>query len=150
MSGETEKDVSGLTTDTLKLWVESEIASLRREIKDLRRTMETGFAVSEKAVTAALESVDKAVLKKETETEKRFEGVNEFRAQQADMIAQFMTRAEYAAKHEALEQQVDALKERLDQTQGRAGGVSALYGWATSGILLIIAVVVFANQIYGR
>lgn len=64
--------------------------------------MKTAFDAADKAVVAALESAEKAVTKAEVAAEKRFEAVNEFRAQQADLIAQFSTRKEVDAQLQAL------------------------------------------------
>jgi hypothetical protein len=56
--------------------------------------MQTAFNAADKAVTAALEAAEKAVGKAEIAAEKRFDAVNEFRAQLADQAATFLPRSE--------------------------------------------------------
>lgn len=58
---------------------------------------------------AALEAADKAIAKAETATEKRFDGVNEFRGQLADQARTFIPRAESISRHERTAEQVEAL-----------------------------------------
>jgi hypothetical protein len=120
MSGETEREVSGWTVDTLRAHIEGRMADQRelylRETSDLRTmlqeryatqtkavdaaflaqqtAMQTALTAAETAVTKALESAEKAVGKAEVAAEKRFDAVNEFRAQLADQAATFMPRQE--------------------------------------------------------
>lgn len=58
---------------------------------------------------AALEAADKAIAKAESATEKRFEGVNEFRAQLADQTRTFIPRTESISRHERTAEQIEAL-----------------------------------------
>ncbi len=74
-----------------------EIDVLVERIESLRREMKSEFA-----------SVERAVSKAEAATEKRFEGVNEFRAQLSDQAARFITRDEL----QALESKLVGLIER--------------------------------------
>ncbi len=88
MSGETEKEVSGWTVDTL-----------HNHISDLMRAAdkryEQRFDAQEKAVKDALASADRAVNKAETASEKRLDSVNEFRKTLSDQTGTFLTRAEF-------------------------------------------------------
>lgn len=126
MSGETEASVSGWTVDTLR-------EHLTQRIDDQDRLHTRRMDDADKAIQAALVSAEKAVSKAEAASEKRFEGVNEFRAQQADLIATFLPRPEYAAAHEALIDRLNVLTERfsalelrlssrLDTAQGTLAG----------------------------
>lgn len=56
--------------------------------------MQTALTAAETAVSKALESAEKAVIKAEISSDKRFEAVNEFRAQLADQARTFMPRSE--------------------------------------------------------
>lgn len=58
--------------------------------------------------TVALVSADKAITKSETANEKRFESVNEFRAQQADMIQTFARKDEVDTRLIGLTEKFDA------------------------------------------
>jgi hypothetical protein len=68
---------------------------------------------ADKAIQAALASAEKAVAKAETASERRFEGVNEFRRTLSDQSATFLPRTEYDAAHTALVDRVNANSERM-------------------------------------
>lgn len=112
MSGETEKQVSGWTVDTLKEYVEQR------------------FIAQEKAVQIANEA-----------SEKRFESVNEFRGQLGDQTRTFLPRAEYDARHETLENSVSELTNRINRTEGKGKGIDKTIAYAVTAVSLAIAVV---------
>lgn len=147
MSGETEKQVSAWTNDTV-------LAYTKDRFNELEKRLDDRFAAQEKAVQSAfvaqqeshnvfvratelnLDSRDKfltalaaerekqvitafaaakeAVAKAETSTERRFEGVNEFRAQLSDQASTFMPRREFEVQHGSLSQEVDSLRRNVD------------------------------------
>lgn len=154
MNGETEDAVSGWTIDTLR-------ESTQREIRDLRtllderyatqtKALDAAFVAAEKGVVTALASAEKATAKAETAAERRFEAVNEFRAQLSDQNATFITRVEFNAKFEGLERQVQDLKKRADQSQGSSIGTGKLYGWLIAAAGLIVSVVIMMNVISSK
>jgi hypothetical protein len=106
VSGETGAVQSGWTTDTLR-------EHLTQRIADLDRALSRRMDDADKAIQAALVSAEKAVTKAESATEKRFEGVNEFRQALADQSATLIPRAEFDAAHKALTTQVTANTERM-------------------------------------
>lgn len=139
MSGETEKQVSGWTTDTLH----ELLISLIRE-NDVRygqrfaaqqEALNAALVSQEKAVAAALSAADRAVQKAEVASEKRFDSVNEFRAALSDQTARLMPRTEVDGLVRALNERVDvqvanladkidALRQRADRLEGRSSGVA--------------------------
>ena len=86
------------------------------------------FAAMDKQVNAALASSDKAVNKAELATEKRFEGVNEFRETLRDQAATLMPRVEYNVQHRALEDLVSNIAERMTVMENRQLGSKASLG----------------------
>lgn len=102
---------------------------------------------ADKAVQAALISAERAVAKAETASEKRFDAVNEFRAQLADQATTFMSRVEVEARLGALTEKVDDLKQFRDTTQGRSTGTTLSIGWIISGLGALATVVVVVNVI---
>lgn len=123
MSGETEKQVSGWTVDTLKEFIEQRITD------------------QDKAVQAALIAAKEAVIKAETATEKRFESVNEFRAQLADQSNTLMPRQEYSVQHRALEDRVTDLTDRLNRSDGKNKGVDKTIAYGITAVSISIAIV---------
>lgn len=114
---------------------------------------------------AALDSADKAIHKQELAIEKRFDGVNEFRAQLSDQAQTFMPRKESDVRMDAITEKIDVnaerlnalqlqLSSRLDLNQGQAAGqrltTSNLYAavGALGGILTIIIIIatLFLNK----
>jgi hypothetical protein len=145
--------------------VERATALCRRELTSLRELLEARIALSDTrredlrallderhaaqlrafeaarvtaldSVQAALEATREAVGKAEAATEKRFDGVNEFRQTLADQNATFLTRTQYDTAHESLSGRVDLnndriaaielrLTSRLDLVTGQDAGASA-------------------------
>lgn len=68
---------------------------------------------------AALQAADKAIQKAESATEKRFEGVNEFRAQLADQARTFISRTESISRHERTGEQMDGLVQLIAEMRDR-------------------------------
>ena len=128
MSGETEASVSGWTTDTLH-------QHLSRRMDDLDRALSRRMDDADKAIQAALVSAEKAVAKAEAASERRFEGVNEFRQTLSDQAATFPTRNEVAAQIERVNsdtaRNADRIAEmelrltsRLDRGEGTTAGAA--------------------------
>ncbi len=143
MSGETEAQVSGWTVDTLREY-------LIQRITDQDRALSRRMDDADKAIQAALVSAEKAVTKAEGASERRFEGVNEFRKALSDQTATFIPRAEYDAGLAALTARVAAnaervaalelrLTSRLDLGEGADRGTSTARGEQRLTISQVIA-----------
>lgn len=63
--------------------------------------------------TLALAAADKAVTKAEIATEKRFEGVNEFRATLADQANRLMPREEAVSKFDNMQKDINSLSKEV-------------------------------------
>ena len=117
----------------------------RAEAQD--KAVAVALVAAEKAVQAALLSAERAVGKAEIATEKRFESVNEFRAQLADQSSTLLTRTEYLAGHEALEEKITGVKENQSASTGASQAVAN--GWkyvlAAGMFLLGLAGVILAG-----
>jgi hypothetical protein len=101
------------------------------------------FTDLETALRAALAASERAIAKAEAATERRFEGVNEFRQTLSDQAATFVTRAESTATIAHVTERVQELTDRVNRTEGRAGGVSASVALLVSlGSLLVASVAV--------
>jgi hypothetical protein len=96
-------------------------------------------------VALALASADKAVTKAEQATEKRFEGVNEFRQTLSDQASTFINRREFEALREAQAQRTVELAARVDKTEGRSTGLDASWGYLVGAAGLILALVSVAT-----
>jgi hypothetical protein len=121
--------------------------SLREYVETLIRGVEEraqarNSALEEK-VQAAFESSQTAISKADVATEKRFEGVNEFRAALSDQASHFVTREALAALADKLESQlvqyrrdIEQITKRLDLREGQTQGTRL-----TTGILVTVTTV---------
>lgn len=110
--------------------VTHEVQTLRAVVDERDRRYEDRFKAQEKAVEAALASAREAVEKAEAAAEKRFESVNEFRAQQKDLMSTFLPRSEF-----------DALRSRFETMEGRASGIAGSWAFLVAAVGVVIAVV---------
>lgn len=108
------------------------------EQNDLRYAQR--FDAQEKAMQMALAEASKAVNKAEGATEKRFEGVNEFRAQLTDQARTFMPRAEAEIQMKAMAEAIEVLRSRVEVSEGHGSGVKDFAGWIVGAIGVIIAI----------
>ena len=128
MSGETEQNVSGWTVDTLKAHFDTLRATDGKNV-------EQRFVAAEERTTLALTAADRAVIKAENATEKRFDAVNEFRATLADQASTLMPRAEAEIRLRGLSEQIEDLRGT------RRGGIATV-GALVVGIAVVLAVLV--------
>lgn len=132
--GETTVPVGDWTTGTLKIYHDEKLASLKeyaeQRIDDQDKYVESKFL-----------AIKEAVLKAEVANDKRFESVNEFRAQLSDQTNSFLSRLEYNAQHKALEDRVTALTDRINVSEGKSNGINAGWGYLVGAVGLAAAVI---------
>ena len=126
--------------DALKARIDA-LETLLNERED--RTKER-FATMKVAVDAALAAADRAVTKAEIATEKRFEGVNEFRETLRDQASTLMPRTEYEVQYTALVEKVAAIDRRLTSMEvsqhNKSTGVVIL-GYVALGVFAAITAI---------
>lgn len=117
-------------------------------------TLAVDGAFNQWTVTTLKEYVDQrftqlqlAVEKAEQATEKRFEGVNEFRLTLSDQQRTFLPRAEYESGHNGLHTEVTELKERLDKIESMKSGGNVVWAYVLSAVSLIVAIFSIRNNI---
>lgn len=93
----------------------------------------------DKALTAALQATKEAIQKAENANERRFDSVNEFRAQLGDQARSFMPRIEAEQRMNQLNDEILRLKAKDERNSGRAGGISGLAAALISGVSVLIA-----------
>jgi hypothetical protein len=145
------------------------VATLMEARFDTYRALITSQA---EKVALALAASDKAVTKAETATEKRFESVNEFRAQLSDQTKGFVARLEFDAQRAGLGEKVDGLVDQVNKAiprqeaetrwtlmnnriddlrlvgAGKAGGAAAL-GWVFGAVGMVAAIVAIISKLAG-
>jgi predicted phage tail protein len=112
------QDPSALTTESLLREIEHLRSEVTMQLDGMRgmlnerystqtKALDKAFEAQQEAMTVALANAAAAVTKAETATDKRFESVNEFRAQLADQTASFMNRAEGEVRLSAINDRLD-------------------------------------------
>jgi len=105
----------GWTLDTLEKFLSDKISALDRFCN-------TSFIQQKERVDMALAASDKAITKAEQTTEKRFEGVNEFRAALSDQAQLMLTRTEYQASQQTMNARIAMTAEALTKLEARLVG----------------------------
>jgi hypothetical protein len=96
---------------------------------------------SAKEGVSAMASAEKAILKAETATEKRFDSVNEFRQAMRDQQETFASKSETNMRLEDLSKRLDRVTSGMEISSGKATGVTTIaigLAWlVTTGIALL-------------
>lgn len=122
------------------------IDTLERVAAERDRRYAERFAAQETANKLALEAAEKAVLKAENASEKRFEGVNEFRAALSDQAGSFITRKEVEALLLGVNDKLGRLDNQASASAGRGIGMGQLWVLIVGGIELLVAVATVARS----
>lgn len=164
MSGETEKQVSGWTVDTLKEFAHSLISETEKrlvsEIAAAEKANQQRFdaqqqgvkdalTAQKEAVAAALVAAEKAVLVAETNAEKWRMNANEWRGSMLDRETKFAMRTEVEAELKGIRAEMAGVRETfrneiasLRETRAEGIGSKAM-------ILFLIAVLGAAATVVG-
>ena len=113
--------------------------ALESRLSDREKSINQRFEANDKQVSAALASADRATTKAENASEKRFDGVNEFRASLKDQQVSFATRSEVDIRFKSIDDKIAANNQQITQLISRAEGASQLWG-----IITVIAMIVMA------
>ena len=177
MSGETADRESGWTVDTLNAHLEQFLRerdparatwtflTLKEFLvaiitgNDLRyeqrfnaqqQALQDALVGQEKAVSAALQAADRAVIKAETASEKRFDAVNEFRATLADQAATLMPRAEAETRLNSFSDKLGEITDRINRSEGKSGGIASSWGILLGALGGIAILFTLARDLFGR
>lgn len=102
MSGETEKNISGWTTDTLKEYIESLIEGLRTE----------------------LISVKEAITTARQEMNRRLEDLNQLRGEVTDDREQFVRKEVYEPAHKEIVKSYNELSDKYIEMSAKVAGIA--------------------------
>ena len=105
--------------------------------------MEISKAAKE-GVNAAMASAEKAILKAETATEKRFDSVNEFRQAMRDQQETFANKSETNMRLEDLAKRLDRVTSGMELSNGRSTGIeraALLVSWVLTFAVAVAAII---------
>jgi hypothetical protein len=111
-------------------------------------TLRTVIGLQAEKSVMALATSDKAILKAEAATEKRFESVNEFRQTLSDQTKSFISKVEFEALRDTHGTRIADLSSRVDKIDGKAVGLNAswvylLGGLSAAGTVVSVIVAIF-------
>lgn len=131
-----------MTNDAVTL---REYVDTRFDAQD--RAVASALAAQEKTVAAALASADRAVSKAELASDKRFEGVNEFRQSLADQARLLMPRLEAEQIVKGLTEKLDALTARLNTRDDQGKGAGNLWGYIVGAVGLVATIAALVGMV---
>ena len=98
------------------------------------------FSSQEKSVDTALAAAEKAVTKAETATEKRFDGVNEFRQTLSDQAREFMPRKEMEGIIGTMMSRLVAVERFASAGAGKDQGSDVMFARSVSTAAVLVAI----------
>lgn len=117
-----------------------EISSFHNLMDERDRRYEGALGSAKEAIKVAMDAADKAVTKAESAAERRFESVNEFRGQMADMQQTFARSDVVDTKMRALDEKINELLRTREKSVGRGSAFGDVWTWALGAALLGAAI----------
>lgn len=122
-------------------------AHLRQHIDQEFERIDSSLASARRESGIIHEASEKAIAKADAANEKRFQGLNGARETLETLASTMLPREVADAQISEIRKQVAAITTRIDQTSGRAAGVTSTVGYLIAAATLIISiVVVLANS----
>lgn len=136
--------------ERLREHISNQIQQVRDQYKQVQAALESAdklelsrLANLERQITLQLAARDTAINKADVNSEKRFESVNEFRAQMNDQQQRFLPREVFESQVFEIGKKLDANTKRLDQLSGQQAGTKATLAMMLSFAVVLIATVSF-------
>ncbi len=129
-----------ITPEPVLREVATELAGLRVLMDERHERYQERADAQKENIAAALAAADRAVVKAELATEKRFEGVNEFRATLADQQRTLIPRAEVEVMVKAITEKINALTAQVSDLNAERRGIRGGWGYAVgvAGLVLTL------------
>jgi len=119
------------------------------------------IAAADLRYSERFQAQEKAILKAESASEKRFDGVNEFRGALSDMVGKLMPRAESEQRYMALSveseqryvtlsEKLDLLRQRIDKHEATGGGLRMGWGYLAGSIATLVGVFTLLTLVAGH
>lgn len=105
----------------------------------LKEHIETQLRWIDRHFETQVKSIDESTRKAAEQIDKRLESMNEFRDSLKDQAQRFMTRLEYNAAHDSIEQRMKSVEITRAQGEGRALMLSGFIAFVASILVAIIS-----------
>jgi hypothetical protein len=106
------------------------------------------LAERDERVTQRYQAMELAVNKAEVATEKRFECVNEFRAQLGDQSRTLMPRIETEVLLKNANDKIDALTIKVEKSENIKAGGNAMIAYIVAGISILITIITLLGKFW--
>lgn len=119
-----------LDVDHVRELFVAKLDGLTDRMDERDKRYEQRFTSMDEKTSLALNSSKEAVTKAETATEKRFEGVNEFRGALSDQANKLLPRAEAEARWKGFEDKLNIMKEEIQslrESRSESGGEKIVF-----------------------
>lgn len=137
--------------------VDSLLTYLKGMMNERDARYEQRFDALENLLKLSIATSERALSKAEAANDKRFEGVNEFRATLADQQSTLMPKGEYAVAHKALVDKIDTIFAQFSDCRsthlGETTGGKNLMAWVVGGfglIMTIVSIVILIIDKFGK
>lgn len=131
--------------DDLDIRTREHFEQNEKRVLEHKAGLQASILAIERASQAAMEASEKAILKSEASSEKRFDAVNEWRALQADQSNKLISRTEAEQRIFAVSDKINDLGDRMNRLEGRGVGMQTSWSVLVAAVsiaILIIGVVV--------
>ncbi len=118
---------------------------LRAEVRALDRLVHSKIEAEDEKVALALAAADKAQVKADFATEKRFDGINEFRQTLLAQASTFATKSTMDAQFAATDAQFDALREKIEALSAQVAKLLISLLTTIVGVLLAALVLAYTR-----
>lgn len=112
---------------------------LETRLNLLTKFVEDALTATDLRYQQRFEATEKAIAKAESATEKRFEGVNEFRNQLGDQQRTFMPRSEVEVIHRGINEKIETLGKTVSDRRAQGLGVKDGWGYAVGVVGFVLA-----------
>lgn len=120
-------------------------AAIAESLKSFKEQVGLELKAHKEAVANAMVAAKEAVTKAEMANEKRFEGVNEFRATLADQQRTLMPRSEVDLALRALAEKIADIQSAMVESRASKGGMREGWAWAIGVFGFIVSVLLLIN-----
>lgn len=125
-----EKSCSAAELKARIVALETALDALKELLNERETTNKERLGALKTSIETALAAADKALVKADQATEKRFDSVNEFRQTLQDQALQFLPRGEYSAEFKALTEKVSDALTKIAEIEtkgiGRSSGIGSI------------------------
>ena len=115
-------DRNGWTLETVRQYLTARLDALQFIVEERESRNVERFDAAKERVMVAMQSAEKAIMKAEAATDKRFDGVNEHRGALSDQATRLMPRLEYQVQHQALIEKLEMVTLRVTKAESTSEG----------------------------